>query len=87
MTRRPGYEPDIRPKTNNPKVLAEFDPEEITWLADRLHEEWERLIMAKAKAITTSPEKLAKIEEYQRMERSIRNRILKNADDQGFGSL
>jgi hypothetical protein len=28
--------------SNEPKVLVEFDPEELKWLADRLHEEWQR---------------------------------------------
>lgn len=72
-------------ESNTPKVLVEFTPEEISWLADRLHEEWERTVVAKT--VATSDEAQAKIEKHQKMERTLRNRILDKAHDQGFGNL
>lgn len=70
--------------TNDPKVLVEFTPEEITWLADRMHEEWQRAMTAKAIATGDNSDKVAKHMEF---ERNIRNRILDKAYDQGFGNL
>jgi hypothetical protein len=70
---------------NNPKVLVEFSPEEIAWLADRLHEEWIRAVAAGA--IASTPESQEKIAEHKKMEAKIRNRLLDNASKQGFGDL
>lgn len=74
--------------SNDPKVLIEFDPEEITWLADQLHmlRNWadKAILMADGK----DKEKLVeKLEEYKKMEARLRNRILDKADNQGFGNL
>lgn len=70
--------------SNNPKVLIEFDPEEITWLADRLHEEGVRILTAQAVA---TGDNVAKVETHKEMERRLRNRLLDRAYDQGFGNL
>ncbi len=70
--------------TNDPKVLVEFSPEEITWLADRLHEEWLRTLQAGAIATGDNADKVAK---HQAMQNRLRNRILDKASDQGFGNL
>lgn len=71
--------------TNKPKVLIEFEPEEISWLADRLHEEWQRTLTAAMVAKT--PEAIAKVEKHKEMERRLRLRLLDKAYDQGFGDL
>jgi hypothetical protein len=71
--------------SNEPKILVEFTPEEIAWLADRMHEEWQRTVAAKA--IASSPDALTKVEAHQKMEYEIRTKILDNAYKQGFGDL
>lgn len=70
--------------SNNPKILVEFSPEEITWLADRLHEEWARMLQAGAIA---TGDNIAKVEKHQEMQNRLRNRILEKASSQGFGEL
>lgn len=88
-------------ETNTPKVLVEFTPEEITWMADRFHEmrgQWmaaELLggsLTAEGRELSpTNAEKLAKakvqIEEHKKMEAALRNRIIDKAAEQGFGNL
>jgi hypothetical protein len=71
--------------SNDPKVLVEFSPEEIAWLADRLHEEWSRALVAGA--VATTPEAKEKIQTHKEMEARLRNRLLDKAHDQGFGHL
>lgn len=84
--------------SNNPKVLVEFSPEEISWLADRLHEYRQGLIAAQlfhtqgamARKETDKEsfkEREAKIEEHKKMEAELRNRLVNKAGDQGFGDL
>lgn len=70
--------------SNDPKILVELSPEELAWLADRLHEEWGRTLNAKAVA---TGDNVAKVEKHQKMQNTIRLRLLKNAVDQGFGDL
>ena len=70
--------------TNNPKVLVEFSPEEIAWLADRLHEEWMRTVNAGKIAMGENAEKVRR---HQEMQNTLRNRILNSASKQGFGEL
>lgn len=83
--------------TNDPKILVEFSPEEVKWLADRLHEMrfgWNSAALVKAMGIQERGEAsenekrmILEIEDHKRMEAAIRNRILNRADDQGFGNL
>lgn len=70
--------------SNEPRILVEFTPDEITWLADRLHEEWLRGL--KAGAIATG-DNADKVKAHQDMQNTLRNRILDKASDQGFGNL
>ncbi len=70
--------------SNDPKILVEFTPAEITWLADRLHEEWQRTLQAGAVATGDNAEK---VRLHQEMQNLLRNRILDKASDQGFGNL
>ena len=71
--------------TNTPKVLIELEPEEISWLADRLHEEWQRTLAAEM--VASTPENIAKVEQHKKMERKLRNLLLDKAYEQGFGNL
>jgi len=83
--------------SNEPKVLVEFSPEEITWLSDKLNElrqGWNAVALFKASGIQSrgeasdhEKEMLLKIEEEKKMEATIRNRLLDKASDQGFGNL
>lgn len=88
--------------SNDPKVLVEFSPEEISWMADRWHEmraQWTSAEMMGARLLNEedSPmsddtrEKIEKakkeIEEHKLMEARLRNRVLDKAADQGFGDL
>jgi hypothetical protein len=87
------------PPTNEPKVLVELTPEELTWLADRLHEmrnqwtgaEFLGATVDAANMSGTSYDKLMKareqIEQHKKMEARLRNRFLDKAYDQGFGHL
>lgn len=70
--------------SNDPKILVEFTPEEITWLADRLHEEWQRTLAA---AMVATGDNIDKVEAHQKMQNLLRNRLLNKAADQGFGDL
>lgn len=85
-------------KSNSPKVLVEFEPDEISWLADRLHEEWGRAMQAVAVTSGwesyTDPEvrekaRLAheKAKAHQDMQNRLRNRLLDKSYEQGFGHL
>jgi hypothetical protein len=67
--------------SNEPKVLVEFDPEELKWLADRLHEEWQRSVIAKALVDNN------KVEDNKKMATKLLNRMLGKASEQGFGDL
>jgi hypothetical protein len=83
--------------SNNPKILMEFDPEEVSWLADRLHEMrqgWVAASLMKCEGIqqrgqASENEKtmLEKLEEHKKMEARLRNRLVDKAHDQGFGHL
>jgi len=66
---------------NNPKVLVEFTPEEITWLADILHARWAAAVNLGTQGASE------KLEKDKRINNEIRNRILDKASDQGFGNL
>lgn len=82
---------------NQPKILVEFSPEEVTWLADRLHEwrasynalalSYTKDVMDKGHATEANVKTIEAIEEHKLMKAKIRNRILDKADDQGFGNL
>lgn len=83
--------------TNDPKVLVEFSPEEIVWLADRLHEFRSLAVSATLKAAAISagnPEAeekfrnaLEEVDKHKKMEATIRNRLVDKASEQGFGDL
>ena len=83
--------------SNDPKVLVEFSPEEIAWLADKLNElrqGWTAAALFKATGIQqrggaseSEKQMLLKIEEEKKVEAVIRNRLLDKASDQGFGNL
>lgn len=64
--------------SNEPKVLVELSPEEITWLADVLHDRW---------AVAVSIGDSEKLQRDKKINNDIRNRILDKAYDQGFGNL
>jgi hypothetical protein len=70
--------------SNDPKVLVEFSPEEISGLADILHDLWAAGVSMKA---MLPPEKVAKIQERIDLANKLRNRALDNASKQGFGEL
>lgn len=72
-------------KGNEPRVLVEFSAEEVTWLCDRLHEEWARTLVAKA--ITGAPTTQEIVDKHQEMQNRLRNRLLDKSFDQGFGHL
>lgn len=85
-------------ESNDPKVLIEFSPDEISWLADRLHEEWGRAMTAVAAtsgwADYTDPDVREKAKAahekavaHQKTQNLLRNRLLDNAYKQGFGHL
>lgn len=85
-------------ETNAPKILVEFSPEELTWLADRLHDmrgQWTAAEVLGASigdvASETGKQKLEdarkQIEDHKKMEATIRNRCLDKAHEQGFGHL
>lgn len=75
----------------------EFSTEEITWLADRLHDlrqGWTAAAVFKAAGIQQRGEAsdnerqmLEQLEEHRRMEAVLRNRLLNKASQQGFGEL
>lgn len=71
--------------SNEPKVLVEFSPEEITWLADRLHEIWGTLVTTKAIVTDESAKLLA--ERHKEITLRVKNRIEDKAKEQGFGHL
>ena len=83
--------------TNEPKVLIEFSPEEITWLADRLHElraGWNAATFLKMEGMLergevsdNEKELLYKLEQYKKLEATLRNRLVNKAAEQGFGDL
>jgi hypothetical protein len=83
--------------SNQPRVLVEFEPEEIAWLADRLNElrsGWNAVALFKAQGIQArgeasdhEKEMIAELEAHKVMEARLRNRILDKASDQGFGDL
>lgn len=85
------------PSSNNPMVLVELSPEEITWLADRLHDfrqQANSMSLRAAALVADKPEAeekfrlaLEEVDRNKKMEAAIRNRILNKADDQGFGNL
>lgn len=71
--------------TNKPKVLVELSPEQLTWLADRLHEEWARSVSARA--VVSSDDLVKKVQDNKQMAIDIMLLLDKNSNDQGFGSL
>lgn len=71
--------------SNDPKILVEFAPEEVSWLADRLHEEWARTLQAAT--IVQSSDLAEKVQAHQTMQNKLRNRLLDKAYQQGFGNL
>lgn len=83
--------------SNEPRVLVELSPEEITWLADRLHDFRQQataLSLRGASLVADKPEAeekfrkaLEEVDHHKKMEAAIRNRILNKAADQGFGDL
>lgn len=83
--------------SNEPKILVEFSPDEVTWLADRLHElrqGWTAAGLMKAQGAQSRGEAsdrerdmIQKLEDHKKMEAHLRNRILGKASDQGFGHL
>lgn len=85
------------PGDNKPKVLVEFDPAEIVWLSDRLHElrqGWNAVALFKASGIQSrgeasdkEREMILQLEEHKAMEARLRNRLVDKASDQGFGDL
>lgn len=86
------------PSSNDPKVLVEFSADEISWLADRLHEEWGRAMQAVAATsgwedyVDPDVREKARVahekaKAHQRMQNDLRNRMLDNAYKQGFGHL
>ncbi len=60
--------------SNDPKVLVEFSPDEIKWLADLLHDRWHTFSAMKANT-------------DQAINNAVRNRLLDNTSKQGFGDL
>jgi hypothetical protein len=84
-------------KSNSPKVLVEFDPAEIAWLADRLHEYRAGLnaaalmkltgIQARGEVSDNEKQMIEKLEEHKKMEATLRNRLVDKAAEQGFGDL
>lgn len=76
---------------NAPKVLVEFSPEELSWLADRLHEMRNQWIAAQILGATITSDKVEaikkQIEDHKKMETTLRNRLIDKAYDQGFGHL
>lgn len=73
--------------SNNAKILVEFSEEEISWLADRLHEECARGVSAKAIVSGLKNGNLNVVEQHLEMERRLRLRLLNKAVEQGFGDL
>ncbi len=83
--------------SNDPRVLVEFAPDEITWLSDRLHElraGWNAALLFKAsgiqqrgKASENEKAMILALEEHKSMEARLRNRLVDKASDQGFGDL
>lgn len=83
--------------SNDPKILVEFSPEEITWLADRLHEFRDQVTnttlrgAALAVDLPGAEERfrkaLSSVDKHKQMEATIRNKLLDKAHDQGFGEL
>lgn len=71
---------------NAPKVLIEFTPDEIKWLADHFHDVAMGITGVKA-SMTPGSEAWVKIEAKQKMAREMMNRALDKASDQGFGVL
>lgn len=83
--------------SNKPKVLVEFDPEEIAWLSDRLNEirqGWNTALLFKASGIQARGEAsdnekrmILELEEHKKIEATLRNRLLDKASEQGFSDL
>lgn len=85
--------------SNNPKVLVELDPDDIKWLADRLHEEAGRAmqaeLMVSSKRLDDPKRRLskkdqAKVEEIAKHKSTayrLKNLLVDKASDQGFGDL
>jgi hypothetical protein len=83
--------------SNQPKVLVEFSPDEIAWLADRLHEYRQGLnaaalfkaqgIQSRGEATENERSMILKLEEDKKIEATLRNRLVDKAADQGFGDL
>ena len=83
--------------SNHPKVLVEFEPNEIEWLSDRLHELRQGWILAevfkvegiqkRGSATENEQRMIEEINLHKEMEAKLRNRILNKASEQGFGEL
>lgn len=71
--------------TNAPKVLIEFTPDELSWLADRLHEEWQRGVTAGA--LVSKGDKETLVADHKKRTIELLNRLTDKAHDQGFGNL
>ena len=91
--------PDEQAKSNQPKVLVEIDPEDIKWLADRLHEEAGRAVQAEllvsSKRLDNRKRELSEkdqakadtIAKHRATAYRLKNLFVDNAADQGFGDL
>lgn len=72
--------------SNDPKVLVEFSPDEIKWLADLLHDRWHTFSAMKANW-ADSEKHVEKANTDQAINNAVRNRLLDNTSKQGFGDL
>lgn len=82
---------------NEPRILVEFSPQEMKWLADRLHELRQGMtsaalvkamgIQQRGEASENERRMILELEEHKRMEATLRNRMLGKAAEQGFGDL
>jgi len=91
--------PDEQAKSNQPKVLVELDPEDIKWLADRLHEEAGRAMQAEllvsSKRLDNRKRELSEkdqakadaIAKHRSTAYRLKNLFINKAADQGFGDL
>ena len=76
-------------KSNRPMVLVELTPEEVAWLADRLHDyrRQANAVLLTLEGVDADPAIHAALEEHKAVEARLRNRILDSAAKRGFGDL
>lgn len=72
--------------SNNPKILVEFTELEVKYLADILHERYFALSAMKANW-SDSEKHVNRAEQEQKIIIEIKDMMLKNASEQGFGEL